>query len=92
MAIERALVGRAQSEAPGTPRNFIRGNRETSEMLATNVSRRTAGESSGPYGLPTVSTTAVRPIFRTVFVLDSLVLLLDSLVESRIQLAIYENL
>jgi hypothetical protein len=61
-------------------------------MLATNVSRRRAGESSGPYGLPTVSTTAVKLIFRIVFLLDSLVFLLDSLVESRIQLANYENL
>jgi hypothetical protein len=47
MAIARALVGPAQSKAPGAPRNFIHENRETSEMPAANVSRRTAGEGSG---------------------------------------------
>ncbi len=31
----------------GTPRNFMHENRETSEMPAANVSRRTAGEGSG---------------------------------------------
>jgi hypothetical protein len=46
MAIARALVGPA-SKAPGTPRNFIHENRETSEMPAVNLSRRTAGERSG---------------------------------------------
>jgi hypothetical protein len=31
----------------GTSRNFMHENRETSEMPAANVSRRTAGEGSG---------------------------------------------
>jgi hypothetical protein len=31
----------------GTPRNFMHENRETSEMPAENVSRRSAGEGSG---------------------------------------------
>src|SRR5208283_4431857 len=31
----------------GTPRSFIHENRETSEMPAATVSRRTAGEGSG---------------------------------------------
>ena len=34
-------------KTPDTPRNFIHENRETSEMPAANLSRRTAGEGLG---------------------------------------------
>ena len=35
------------SKTPGTPRNFMHENRETSGMPTTEISRRTAGEGSG---------------------------------------------
>jgi len=46
-AIARAPAQSGVVEDPGTPRNFMHENRETSGMPAIEIGRRTAGEGLG---------------------------------------------